>query len=114
MPFLGVYKDPTVTREIIEDPLNLPLHSYNDLPVCWVGTSLYGTMSMVGTEKEYQRKGLASLILTAIGRIQLQLGLFPSAHVDFRNPASRGMGDGMEEFENTHIETFFNIGPNDR
>lgn len=106
VPFVGVYRDPCVTQDTTVDPHNLSQPRDEELPVSWVGTSQYGSMAMLGTEHDYKRKGLASLIVGVIAEIHVELGLIPIAHVNFENMPAREVADKIKIGENTHNNTY--------
>ncbi|KAK4316409.1 hypothetical protein Pmani_012425 [Petrolisthes manimaculis] len=97
IPFVGVYRDPNVAQDTLVDPHNLPLAGDEDLPVCCIGTKLFGTLGMLRTTEEYKRKGLASLVVNVAAEIQTRLGFIPVCHVDVDNVPSRKMMEKLTE-----------------
>ena len=86
VPFIGVYRNDALTKGTTVDALHLPVAGDEELPVSWVCSSQCGDVGKLGTEKDFRRCGLASLLTTVMARRQAALmGFIPHANVKTDN-----------------------------
>ncbi|XP_064118079.1 uncharacterized protein LOC135223532 [Macrobrachium nipponense] len=91
LPALGVYLDPDDVAEKVINPSDLSFAEPEATPIACICTNPYGAVSMVMTDDQYRRRGLATLLVEILGRLHLVEGYFPHANVLPDNDASDRM-----------------------
>ncbi|XP_069957874.1 uncharacterized protein [Cherax quadricarinatus] len=99
VPAVGVYLDPSVTKEVFLDIQNLPYAGDNEIPVSWISPTVYGTLGMLGTEKDFRRLGHATLVTRVAARLFANKGCIPLCHIVKNNTASKEMFKKMTEWQ---------------
>nr|XP_053651161.1 uncharacterized protein LOC128701491 isoform X2 [Cherax quadricarinatus] len=107
VPAVGVYLDPSVTKEVFLDIQNLPYAGDNEIPVSWISPTVCGYLGMLGTEKGFRRLGHATLVTRVAARLLASKGCIPNCDVDITNTASKEMFNKMTGWEQTHSVTSF-------
>lgn len=107
VPAVGVYLDPSVTKEVFLDIQNLPYAGDNEIPVSWISPTVCGYLGMLGTEKGFRRLGHATLVTRVAARLLASKGCIPNCDVDITNTASKEMFNKMTGLEQTHSVTSF-------
>ncbi|XP_069957871.1 uncharacterized protein [Cherax quadricarinatus] len=107
VPAVGVYLDPSVTKEVFLDIQNLPYAGDNEIPVSWISPIVIGTLGMLGTEKDFRRLGHGTLVTRVAARLLASKGCIPHCHVTFTNAASKEMFKKMKEWEQSHTGICF-------
>nr|XP_053651156.1 uncharacterized protein LOC128701488 [Cherax quadricarinatus] len=112
VPAVGVYLDPSVTKEVFLDIQNLPYAGDNEIPVSWISPTVCGYLGMLGTEKDFRRLGHATLVTRVAARLLASKGCIPHCHVDITNTASKEMFNKMTGWEQTHSGLSFTSAEN--
>nr|XP_053651158.1 uncharacterized protein LOC128701490 isoform X1 [Cherax quadricarinatus] len=112
VPAVGVYLDPSVTKEVFLDIQNLPYAGDNEIPVSWISPTVCGTLGMLGTEKGFRRLGHATLVTRIAARLLASKGCIPNCDVDITNTASKEMFNKMTGWEQTRSGILFTPAEN--
>lgn len=92
VPYLGVYLDEGMIQCTVLDISNLSMAKEEEVPIALCISGIIGEVAKLWTEPEYRRRGLGSLITTAVARAQAShLAFIPHAFVVDDNPTSRDM-----------------------
>ncbi|XP_068247545.1 uncharacterized protein [Palaemon carinicauda] len=102
LPALGLYQDSEVSEGKVIALNELEYAEPEDIPISCVGTSPYGSISMLRTEDNYKRRGLASLLVEIMGRLHMADGYLPHAVVEAENDASARVFRKVSGWKESH------------
>lgn len=61
------------------------------IPVAWMTMSVDGSLGILRTDEAFQRKGLASAVVTITATSAANQGYVPHVYIESDNPASRNL-----------------------
>ncbi|XP_076031199.1 uncharacterized protein LOC143019450 [Oratosquilla oratoria] len=80
-----------------------------NLPVSWVCMSTTGAMGLLGTQKEYLRKGFASMVAQTCTMLMVKEGYYPHVHVDEKNDPSIRLFSNLEGWKPSYLVSWVGL-----
>lgn len=77
LPSAAVYLNPSSESDSTVNMDDIAFAEENELPICWVSTTLYGALGLLMTKPEHRGRGLARLVVQVLARQQQANGYVP-------------------------------------